>query len=60
IIYFCIMRKLIDLSDEVVEALTIQAIKNKTVFKLYAQNILEDTAKPFMNKEKQLNKKNKH
>jgi len=54
------MRKLIDLSDEVVEALTIQAIKNKTVFKLYAQNILEDTAKPFMNKEKQLNKKNKH
>ena len=51
------MRKLIDLSDEVVEALTIQAIKNKTVFKLYVQNILEDMAKPFMNKEKQLNNK---
>jgi hypothetical protein len=42
------MRKNIDLSDEAVEILTIQAIKEKTVFKLYAEQILEDKAKSIM------------
>ena len=39
------MRKNLDISEEAVEALTIQAIKEKTVFKLYAERILEDAAK---------------
>ena len=42
------MRKNLDISEEAVEALTIQAIKEKTVFKLKAEQILEDAAKPFM------------
>lgn len=42
------MRKNIDISDEAVEAITIEAIKEKTVFKLYAERILENYAKPFM------------
>lgn len=42
------MRKNIDISSEAVEALKIQAVKEKTVFKLYAEHILEDAAKPFM------------
>lgn len=43
------MKKNLDISEEVVEAISIQAIKEKTVFKLKAQQILEDYAKPFMN-----------
>ena len=39
------MKKLLDLSDECVEILTIEAVKNKTKFKLYVQNILENIAK---------------
>ena len=39
------MRKNIDLPDDVVETLTINAVKNKTVFKLYAENILKEKAK---------------
>ena len=39
------MKKLLDLSDECVETLTIEAVKNKTKFKLYVQNILENIAK---------------
>lgn len=42
------MRKNIDLSDEAVKAITIQAINENTVFKLKAEQILEDYAKPFM------------
>lgn len=42
------MRKNLDISEDAIEALTIQAIKEKTVFKLYAERILEDAAKPFM------------
>lgn len=42
------MKKNLDISEEVVEAISIQAIKEKTVFKLKAQQILEDYAKPFM------------
>lgn len=42
------MRKLIDLSKDVVEAITIQAVTEGTVFKLKAEQILEDYAKPFM------------
>lgn len=42
------MRKNLDISEEAVEAITIQAIKEKTVFKLKAEQILEDYAKPFM------------
>ncbi len=42
------MRKNIDLSNEAVKAITIQAINEDTVFKLKAEQILEDYAKPFM------------
>lgn len=35
------MRKNIDLTDEVVEALTIQAVKRKSVFKLHVEMLLE-------------------
>jgi len=38
------MRKNIDLSDEVVEALTIQAVKRKSVFKLHVEMLLEIAA----------------
>ena len=47
------MRKNLDISDDAVEALTIQAIKEKTVFKLKAEQILEDAAKPFIVLKKQ-------
>jgi len=46
------MRKNIDLSEEAVEVLTIQAIKKKTVFKLHVEDILENIAKPFIDSEK--------
>lgn len=46
------MRKNIDLPDDVVKAITIQAIKENTVFKLKAEQILTDYAKPFMALEK--------
>ena len=46
------MRKNIDLPNEVVKAITIQAIKENTVFKLKAEQILTDYAKPFMVLEK--------
>jgi hypothetical protein len=39
------MRKNLDISDEAVEVITIQAVKEKTVFKLKAEKILEDFAK---------------
>lgn len=39
------MKKLLDLSDECIETLTIEAVKNKTKFKLYVQDILENIAK---------------
>lgn len=39
------MRKNIDLPDDVIEILTINAIKNKTVFKLYAETLLKEAAK---------------
>jgi hypothetical protein len=42
------MRKNIDLSDEAVKAITIQAINEDTVFKLKAEQILENYAKPFI------------
>ena len=47
------MRKLIDLSEDVVKAITIQAINEGTVFKLKAEQILEDYAKPFIVLKKQ-------
>jgi hypothetical protein len=43
------MRKNIDISEEAVKAITIQAVTEGTVFKLKAEQILEDYAKPFMN-----------
>ncbi len=46
------MRKNIDLPNEVVKAITIQAIKENTVFKLKAEQILTDYAEPFMVLEK--------
>ena len=53
------MRQNLDISEEAVEALTIQAIKEKTVFKLKAEQILEDAAKPFivLKKQKSVGKK---
>ena len=42
------MRKLLDISDDVAKAITIQAINEGTVFKLKAEQILNDYAKPFM------------
>lgn len=55
------MRKNLDISEEAVEALTIQAVKEKTVFKLKAEQILEDAAKPFiiLKKQKSVGKKRK-
>lgn len=47
------MRKNLDISEDAVEALTIQAVKEKTVFKLKAEQILEDAAKPFIALKKQ-------
>jgi hypothetical protein len=54
------MRKNLDISEDAVEALTIQAVKEKTVFKLKAEQILEDAAKPFivLKKQKSVGKKN--
>jgi len=43
------MRKNLDISPEAVKALTLEAVNQNTVFKLYAEQILEDAAKPFMN-----------
>lgn len=43
------MRKNIDISEEAVKAITIQAIHEGTVFKLKAEQVLEDYAKPFTN-----------
>lgn len=48
------MRKLIDLSEDVAKAITIQAINEGTVFKLKAEQILNDYAKPFMVLKKQI------
>ena len=46
--YYFSMRKNIDLSEDAVKAITIQAVTEGTVFKLKAEQILEDYAKPFM------------
>jgi len=53
------MKKLIDLSEDVVKAITIQAVTEGTVFKLKAEQILNDYAKPFMvsDKQKKVNSK---
>ena len=42
------MRKNIDISEDAVKAIAIQAVNEGTVFKLKAEQILEDYAKPFM------------
>ena len=47
------MRKNIDISDDAVKAITIQAVNEGTVFKLKAEQILEDYAKPFIVLKKQ-------
>ena len=49
------MRKNIDLSDDAVKAITIQAVTEGTVFKLKVEQILEDYAKPFIVFSKQKN-----
>ena len=46
------MRKNLDISEEAVEAITIQAVKEKTVFKLKAQKVLENYAKSLDKKQK--------
>ena len=55
------MRKNIDISEDAVKAITIQAVNEGTVFKLKAEQILEDYAKPFMvlKKPQSVGKKNK-
>jgi hypothetical protein len=47
------MRKNIDLPEEVIEAITIEAAKNKTVFKPFAEKILSDYSKPLIALQKQ-------
>lgn len=47
------MRKNIDISEDAVKAITIQAVNENTVFKLKAEQILEDYAKPFIVLKKQ-------
>ena len=42
------MKKLLDISEDVAKAITIQAINEGTVFKLKAEQILTDYAKHFM------------
>ena len=44
------MKKILDISDDTITAITIEGakMKPKMVFKLLAQKILEDYAKPFM------------
>lgn len=56
------MRKNIDLSEDAVKAITIQAVTEGTVFKLKAEQILEDYAKPFIKalKQKEVQQKSKH
>lgn len=51
------MRKNLDISEDAIEAF--EAVKKKTVFKLYAQQILEEAAKPFivLKKQKSVGKK---
>jgi len=53
------MRKNIDISDDAVKAITIQAVNEGTVFKLKAEQVLEDYAKPFivLKKQKSVGKK---
>ncbi len=51
------MRKNIDISDDAVTAITIQAVTEGTVFKLKAEQILEDYAKPLIQKKKNKIKK---
>lgn len=46
------MRKNLDISKEAVKAITIEAVEEGTVFKLYAEKILEDYAKPLIALEK--------
>ena len=38
------IKKLIDLSPEAVKVLTIEAVKKDTVFKLFAEQMLEEAA----------------
>ena len=38
-------RKNLDLTEVAIEALTIEAVKKKSVFKLHAEKILEDHSK---------------
>lgn len=47
------MRKNIDISEDAVKAITIQAVNENTVFKLKAEQILEDYAKSFIVLKKQ-------
>lgn len=47
------MKKLLDISEDVAKAITIQAINEGTVFKLKAEQILNDYAKPFIVLKKQ-------
>lgn len=48
------MRKNLDISEDAVKAITIQAVNEGTVFKLKAEQILEDYAKPFIVLKKQV------
>jgi F0F1-type ATP synthase epsilon subunit len=46
------MKKNLDISEDAVEIITIQAVREKTVFKLKAQQIIEDAAKEIDKKSK--------
>lgn len=50
------MKKLIDLSDNCVEVITIEAVKKKTKFKLYVQDLLENHSTEIKKRAKKNNK----
>jgi hypothetical protein len=45
------MKKNLDISKEAVKALTLQAVRENTVFKLYAERLLETAAIPLIEAE---------
>lgn len=54
------MRKNLDISKEAVRAITIEAVNDGTVFKLKAEQILEDHARPAIISEKKKKIKSKY
>jgi len=51
-----IMRKNIDISKEAIKLLTLEAVKQDTCFKIFAEKILEDYAKKLVKNSDKANK----